>query len=51
VGGAQKGAGAHGQVTWAVSMARAQTWASGGCEEDGADKAGPPCSESERARG
>jgi hypothetical protein len=37
-------------VTWAVSMARAQTWVNGGCGEDGTDRAGPPRSERERAR-
>jgi hypothetical protein len=36
--GAQKGAGARGRVTWAVSTAGAQTWVSGGSGEDGADK-------------
>jgi hypothetical protein len=41
VGGAQKGAGAHGQATCAVSTVRAQMWISSGCGEDGADKAGP----------
>jgi hypothetical protein len=50
-GGAQKGAGARGQATWAISTANARTWVSGGCGEDGADRAGPPHSERERARG
>jgi hypothetical protein len=45
VGGVQKGARARGQVTWAVSTVNARTWVSGGCREDGTDRAGPPRSE------
>jgi hypothetical protein len=40
-GGAQKGAGACGRTMWAVSMAGALTWVSGGCGEYGADKGAP----------
>jgi hypothetical protein len=51
VGGVQKGARVLGRATWAVSTANARTCVNGGCEKDGTDRAGPPGSESERARG
>jgi hypothetical protein len=44
------GDGAHGKVTWAVSTANARTWVSGGCGEDGADRADPPRNEGMSAR-
>jgi hypothetical protein len=51
VGRAQKGARARGQATWPVFSACVRAWVSGGCGEDGVDRAGPRCSEREGAEG
>jgi hypothetical protein len=50
-GRSSKRARARGRASWMVSTARARTWVSDGLGEDGADRAGPPRSERERARG